>query len=226
MESSDSDRKEELTSIASDLFFSKGYNKTSVQNIIDKAGIAKGTFYHHFKSKDDILDAITRRYVRALYKKTEKVMQEDIGAIEKMNRFFQQIQGWKMGNMKLMKILLKVVMSDNNLVLRNRLLRHTIEEVAPYYYRIIKQGVEEGVFQVEYPEMVSRFLISSFVFNGEEMSSLFLADKFTAEIAEEVKNQVRFYESVIERLLGAPRGSIKTIEDELLETMMKGFMEA
>lgn len=223
---SGSDRRNELINIAGEFFFTKGFSKTSIQNIIDKADIAKGTFYHYFKSKDDILDAMTKNYVKGLYKKAYGILDMEMNAIDKLNYFFQEVQGWKMGNMKLMRVLMKVMMSDNNLVLRNRILKHTIKETAPIYCGIIKQGIDEGLFNVSYPELTSRFIITSFVFNGEEMTQLFMEDEYTEEIVKGIKEQLVFFEDVLERLLGTDKGVIKTISDDNLEKMIKGLMEA
>ncbi len=222
---SGSERRNELINIAGEFFFTKGFSKTSVQNIIDKADIAKGTFYHYFKSKDDILDAMTK-HIKGLYKKAYVILDMKMNAIDKLNYFFQEVQGWKMGNMKLMRVLMKVMMSDNNLVLRNRILKHTINETVPIYCGIIKQGINEGLFNVSYPELTSRFIITSFVFNGEEMTHLFLEDEYTEEVVKGIKEQLLFFEDVLERLLGTEKGVIKTISDDNLEKMIKGLMEA
>lgn len=223
---SDSNRRDELIDIAGEFFFTKGFSKTSIQNIIDKANIAKGTFYHYFKSKDDILDAMTRGYVKNLYKKFKPILEKEMDAVTKLNYFFQEVQSWKMGNIKLMRVLMKVMMSDNNLALRNRMLKHTIEETAPIYTGIIKQGVGEGCFNVTYPELTSKFIISSFVFNGEEMTKWFLKEECTEEVIKGIRDQLIFFEDVLERLLGAKKGVIKTVTDENLEGMIKALMEA
>jgi hypothetical protein len=47
-------KRDELLEIASRLFYEQGYHRTGVKQIIDEAGIAKGTFYSHFKSKEDL----------------------------------------------------------------------------------------------------------------------------------------------------------------------------
>jgi len=47
-------KRDELLEIASRLFYEQGFNRTGVKQIIDQAGIAKGTFYSHFKSKEDL----------------------------------------------------------------------------------------------------------------------------------------------------------------------------
>ena len=54
--------RERIEQKADDLFYEKGFEATSFADIADAVGISRGNFYHHYKSKDDILDAvITRR---------------------------------------------------------------------------------------------------------------------------------------------------------------------
>lgn len=54
-------RKQELLQIAYRLFLSKGYEETSIDEIIEEAQIAKGTFYYHFKSKEALLEALINK---------------------------------------------------------------------------------------------------------------------------------------------------------------------
>jgi AcrR family transcriptional regulator len=219
-------KKDELVDIAGEFFFTKGFAKTSIQNIIDKAEIAKGTFYHYFKSKDDILDAMAKRYVKGFYKKADHIITSDLNAVDKFNKFFSFSQQFKMGNIKVMRVLTKVIMSENNLALRNRMLKHTMNEVAPIYEKIINQGVEEKLFNVFNPALTSKFLINSFAVNGEMMTEFLLAEKYTQEVLDGLREQVRFFEDNMERLLGAEKGSIKAIDDDVLENMIKGLLES
>ena len=50
-------RKNEIIDTAAALFTDKGYDQCSINDILNSIGIAKGTFYHYFKSKEDVLDA-------------------------------------------------------------------------------------------------------------------------------------------------------------------------
>ena len=55
------ERKGEILDVAEQLFAEKGFDNASTNDIIKKIGIARGTLYHHFKSKEEILDAIVER---------------------------------------------------------------------------------------------------------------------------------------------------------------------
>lgn len=45
---------ERIVEVASDLFFNQGYKATGINEVISKSGVAKATFYSHFKSKDEL----------------------------------------------------------------------------------------------------------------------------------------------------------------------------
>ena len=58
------ERKNEILDVAEELFAEKGYDNASTNDIIARIGIARGTLYHHFGSKEEILDAIVDRMTR------------------------------------------------------------------------------------------------------------------------------------------------------------------
>ena len=57
-------RRLELLDIAQRLFLERGYERTTVNDVIDAAGVSKGAFYHHFRAKEDLLEAIAERMAR------------------------------------------------------------------------------------------------------------------------------------------------------------------
>ena len=50
--------RQRIVEAADELFYRQGYEHTSFADIADSVRISRGNFYHHFKSKDDILDAV------------------------------------------------------------------------------------------------------------------------------------------------------------------------
>ncbi len=80
-------RQAEIMSFALDLFSSQGYNSTSIDDIIKKAGIARGTFYLHFASKDDILEMIIDTNLKIFYDILSRLdisMQRPVGEVIKL----------------------------------------------------------------------------------------------------------------------------------------------
>ena len=69
-------RKNEILDAAGILFSEKGYDNTSVTDIMNAVGIAKGTLYHHFKSKEDIMDALIKRQTDAIFLGAKKIAED------------------------------------------------------------------------------------------------------------------------------------------------------
>ncbi|MBG6015661.1 TetR/AcrR family transcriptional regulator [Proteus mirabilis] len=67
-------RLEELMNAAEILFLDKGFDATTVSEIVKKADVAKGTYYHYFSAKTDVLDALRTRYMDWYLNKIEQAM--------------------------------------------------------------------------------------------------------------------------------------------------------
>jgi len=57
-------RVDDLMSAAAALFIAKGIEATTINDIVERAGVAKGTFYHYFETKEDVILALRERFSR------------------------------------------------------------------------------------------------------------------------------------------------------------------
>lgn len=217
--------KEDIILIAKTLFFTKGYNKTSIQNIIDRAEIAKGTFYHHFKSKEDLLNQFVQQEVSELYEITKKIVEQNISAIEKFEAIFNSSSNWKSENMSQMKSLLKILISNENLYLRTAMLEYEKQQLTPVYTKILQQGVDEGSFNIQDTEYTSLLIINLFSGFTDQVYSYLSEPKYSQEIINKFKKLMRNFEDTLDRILGMKKGSIHIIDDLVLEDLIKGFLE-
>ena len=78
-------RKNEILDTAEQLFASKGFDNTSTNDIINAIGIARGTLYHHFKSKEDILDSVIDRISENLMRNAKKIAEDkDVPLLDRL----------------------------------------------------------------------------------------------------------------------------------------------
>jgi len=75
-------RQGEVLAAAADLFAEHGYASTTVRDIADAAGILSGSLYHHFASKESMLDAILRGFIDHTIASFEEVLERDLGPTE------------------------------------------------------------------------------------------------------------------------------------------------
>ena len=86
------ERKEELIDAAEELFIVKGYENTSINDIVDKVGVAKGLFYYYFKAKDEILNAISNKYVQYIGGRLKGIVEnEEKNAVEKIHQIMEAV---------------------------------------------------------------------------------------------------------------------------------------
>jgi len=79
------ERKKEILDTAERPFRINGYEKCTIMDIIKEVGIAKGTFYHYFKSKQEVLDAVVLRYVDIIRNNAEQILLiENINPVENL----------------------------------------------------------------------------------------------------------------------------------------------
>lgn len=147
-----------ILDVACRLFMEKGYEHTSIQDIIDQlGGLSKGAIYHHFKSKEDILVAVTdkmteesNRMLAVIRDRTDLTGREKLKMIFKES-IFRPVQD---------EIFTVAPNLSNNPRLLFSIFSETVKEAAPNYIQpIIEQGIRDGSIQTEYPAELAELVI-------------------------------------------------------------------
>ncbi len=147
-----------ILEVAFRLFMEKGYEHTSVQDIIDNlGGLSKGAIYHHFKSKEDILVAVTDRMTAESNQMLAVIRDRtDLNGKEKLKTIFMESISRPVQN----DIFTVAPDFHNNPKLLFSLLHDTIDEAAPnYILPIIRQGITDGTIQTDYPEQLAELIL-------------------------------------------------------------------
>jgi TetR/AcrR family transcriptional regulator, cholesterol catabolism regulator len=79
-------RRSELLAIAARLFADKGFRNTTVRDIADAAGILSGSLYHHFDSKESMVDEILSTFQEELFGQYDEILAGDADARTKLER--------------------------------------------------------------------------------------------------------------------------------------------
>lgn len=157
-------RKKEILDTALELFQSVGYSKTTVKEIIKRVGIAKGTFYHYFSSKQEVLSLLADNIVNLMAESAQSIADNtEISALEKVKMILRGNnptfdEGYEVANF---------LHLPENRELHERINTQIILLFSPILAKIIEQGQLEGVFRVEKPLETVQFLLagSIFIFN-------------------------------------------------------------
>lgn len=147
-----------ILDVAFRLFMEKGYDRTSIQDIIDYlGGLSKGAIYHHFKSKEDILMAVMERITAGSNHMFLLVQdRSDLNGREKLKTIFKESVSQPVQN----DIFTVAPDFDHNPRFLSMLLHDTIEEAAPnYILPIIQEGIADGSIQTDYPKELAELVL-------------------------------------------------------------------
>lgn len=140
------------------LFMEKGYERTSIQDIIDNlGGLSKGAIYHHFKSKEDILVAVTDKMTEESNRMLAVIRdRRDLTGKEKLKTIFKESIFRPVQN----DIFTVAPDLSNNPRLLFSIFRETVDEAAPHYILpIIEQGIQDGSIRTDYPAELAELII-------------------------------------------------------------------
>lgn len=144
--------------VAFRLFLEKGYEHTSIQDIIDHlGGLSKGAIYHHFKSKEDILVAVTDRMMAESNQMLLTIRDRtDLNGKEKLKALFKE----SLCRPEQSDIFIVAPDFHNNPKLLFSLLHDIVEDAVPnYILPIIQQGIADGSIQTDYPEQLAQLIL-------------------------------------------------------------------
>ena len=211
------ERKTEFLDTAQELFFTKGYEQTAVETIIKKMGLSKGTFYYYFKSKEDLLDELVKRLSEKILEEVRKIVdREDLDAIAKLNRAYAVTRSVKLENLELLKVLLKMLYDDKNILFRFKIYRSSIEIMAPEFRKIIRQGIKEKAFNTPYPDEAARLIFEIAYTFSERIPKLILGSDKNPINLDKAEKEFRVYENAIERIIGAGEGTVNIVNRNIL----------
>lgn len=185
------ERRNEILDAAERLFSTKGYNKSTVNDILDTVGIAKGTFYYYFKSKEEVLDAIINRVTEIVVKRAEEVASstELPPVIKLLNtilamRVESEVEHNLMGELH----------KPENALMHQKSLSSMITKVAPILAKVVEEGIGKGIFKSDYPVQYMQIFLTS---------SITLLDEGIFQVQpEEQQMTFRALIALLEKMLG------------------------
>ena len=221
------ERKAEIIATAAQLFFGKGYDNTPVSEIIEAVGIAKGTFYHYFAGKEDLLEAIVEARSEDAIRELQPIADNpDLAAPEKLARYFREAISWKSRNRELTLTAFHVIYRDENLRLRRRMIEAGLQRVVPIVAEIVRQGMESGEFHVEDADLCADFLLRSITAQNERLGDYILANESSPELLPYLNRYFDSLERFVARILGLPADRIVLTDREVLAHLFGPVDEA
>lgn len=191
------ERRNEILDVADELFGQKGFDGTSTNDILEKVGIARGTLYYHFKSKEDIMDALIERYnAQILGTAKEIAANKSIPVNERIIRVVMSLNISDGNGKEIMDHIHK----PQNALMHQKIQKVIINGLPPILTEIIREGIEQGLFNTPYPYECMEMIVA--------YTNTVFDDDMVDITDEERAARIPAFVFNVERLLGVESGSL------------------
>ena len=191
---------EKILEAAQRLFLEKGYEHTTIQDIVDElGGLTKGAVYHHFKSKADIICALSDKLFAENNPFAAVKQRKDLNALQKMReavKLNQQNTQEKQLNIEALPLL-------KNPRILVEMIQSNHQQLTPLWQDLLEEGIADGSIQTEYPKEMAELI--------PLLGDVWLYPNLFPATEEELVHRFFFFKEMLEKM-GAP-----IIDDELAE---------
>lgn len=190
-------RKNEILDAAERLFGTKGFDGTSTHDILNAIGIARGTLYYHFKSKEDILDAMIDRMTGRLVRDAAEIAADK--AVPVLQRLTEMMLALNVqGNLG--REIMAQVHKPQNALMHQKMREHLLGEITPIVTDLLEEGMAQGICRTDYPAEVAEMTL---LYSNTAFDTLIKYDE------EERQRKIAAFIYNLERLLGMEQGSMR-----------------
>lgn len=201
--------REQILSVSAKLFIESGYDKTSIQEIINTLGMSKGAIYHHFKSKEEILEAVLEKrsnYTTEMF--NDLISNTQAGsAKEKLIRILENILYDK--DIQSINSILSSQIKNPQFVVTG--IKDCIIKDAPSIAKIIVEGKEDGSIKTDYPyECAEIFML---------LLNIWINPIIFERNLSETINRLRFLQEMMKQL------GVDIVSEELIQKTIYLYSE-
>ena len=191
-------RKQDLLNIAYRMFIEKGYENTSVDDIIIEAGIAKGTYYYYFESKEATLEAVIEMMIKKNSTAAKEILMNPVPIPQKLASVVYAFQPNKDEI-----VITDVLERKENIVMHDKIGKKIVEVAVPILSDIVREGIAQGIFVCTNVE--------------ERVKMLLIMSQNMFDYGAYSNKDIEVYVDMLEKSLGAKEGTMSFISEFLLE---------
>jgi AcrR family transcriptional regulator len=217
------ERRAEILTAAYKLFGRVGYDATTVNAIIDELGLSKGAFYHHFSSKEEVLQALARQLAEGMRARLLPIVsRRDLTAAEKLNLIFTVGTQFKREHASMVRGLADLYYREENLRLRARITTESFAIVGPLIARILDEGKRDGSFTIDDPVETANLIIHLGTYLHDTFGEAFkrAASDLDGAVAQFMR-RADAYARALENILGLPKHSIALIDRDTTKLFLQ-----
>ena len=212
-------RKQELLVTAMRLFATQGYEQTSISQIIAALNISKGAFYHHYSSKEDLVEALAAMYAEEAAARARSVLEDaSLDAFGRLSMFLSRMRNTKMESAAQLQAAFAPIFLERNRDLYERTQMAVNKVIQPILAKIIAEGVADRTFDASDADAAAEIMLHLMGSVRPLIAALYAAtNQLEVErLISRIASRMRYLGTVIDRILGIPEGSIELADEASL----------
>ena len=145
-------KRSSILQAAEMLFFERGYDRTSVQDILDALSLSKGGFYHHFPSKEAVLEEIcANRTAQRLDRLGVELYAARLRPLDRLNLILRAVNLLERDDPRFIALTVKICYLDRDVRIRDRMRQLVLARLSPRMDEVLREGMDAGDFFVRHP---------------------------------------------------------------------------
>lgn len=198
---------ERILDVSQRLFLEKGYDNTTIQDIVDQlGGLSKGAVYHHFKSKEEIMDAVGDRMFFANNPFEAVRGRKDLNGLQKLREVIRLNQEDSARS----SLTVQAIPITKNPRLLVEMIASNRRILTPYFLELIEEGNRDGSVHTAYAREIAELL--------PLLTSLWLLPSVFPATKTEMRQKFSFIGDMLEKM-GIP------LMDEAVHTLVDRFVD-
>ena len=206
-------KRVQILDTAEKLFFERGYDRTSVQDILDALQMSKGGFYHYFDAKDSVLRAVSERRAQGRFDQLNATLRDArLGSVEKLNLLLGMTNLFQAEDVPFAALMLKLCYRDKDATMCAHRRRVLVDGLLPMLNDVIAQGMADGSLHTRHPLEIGRLLLLLACDVNDEVCNLLADNPDNPDVMIRMLELLNTWRESIERLAGAPYGTVVLFE--------------
>lgn len=196
-------KRSEIVSMAITLLDQIGYEEFSVNKVIAYAKMTKGAFFHYFKSKNELIDAIVDIILLPMAEALEEIVKDNtITPKQKIVSMAASVGKIKSTHRQTANQLVRLLQREENKSIADMVVEKSIGTFIPIYESVLKQGNECGDFDIPYPNGSAFIYFNTLAAINKEIGAVMSSEVRNEERYAKLKEKVCAFEEYARSLFG------------------------
>ena len=216
-------RRAEILNEALRIFLARGYENTSLNDLISEAGFSKGMFYHYFSSKEELLRALFDMIADQTFAALEPALADDsLRPTRRLQKVLDRSTEIRLTQVELIRSILGTTFKPQNDILFQGIARAWVKRFAPALADLIREGVAKDEFDTFDPDGVAEMHLQNEMSTKDLVHQAMVAasaderDRVAATLSE----RLRLYSLMLCRMLGLEDGSLSIATPEFIVRLL------